>query len=427
MVRKKKTEEKEVVNIDKIPVQSSQPALSLGLVGHVDHGKTTLVQSLSGKWTDTHSEEIKRGITIRLGYADVEIYKCRQCKELPYTLTKKCSKCSEEAEFSRKISLVDAPGHESLMATMLCGANIMDGALLLISANEECPQPQTQEHLMALEIVGIKKVIVVQNKVDLVTEEEALKNYKQIKEFLKGSKYEDAPIIPISAFHKINIDALLEAIEQTIPTPQRDTTKDPLMFVARSFDINKPGTKPENLVGGILGGVLHEGMLKTGQEIEIVPGYETEVKHQKVWNSVKTSIVKIIAGGKEVEEVRPGGSFAIQTALDPSVVKADSLVGSIVGLNGKLPSTYNELMLKVSLLQRMVGAKENLVVEPIKLKEFLMMNVYSSATVGLVSEVGKDKIKCSLKRPVSAKKGARVSISRRTGQRWRLIGYAEIM
>ncbi len=427
MPRKKKIEEK-VASIDNAPVQSPQPVLSLGLVGHVDHGKTTLVQSLSGKWTDTHSEEIKRGITIRLGYADVEIYKCKDCKDPEnYSLTKKCLKCSGEAEFVRKISLVDAPGHESLMATMLCGANIMDGALLLISANEECPQPQTQEHLMALEIVGIKNVIVVQNKVDLVNEEEATKNYNQIKEFLKGSKYEDAPIIPISAFHKINIDALLQAIESCVPTPVRDSAKDPVMFVARSFDINKPGAKPENIVGGIIGGVLHEGKLKKGEEIEILPGYELEVKHQKVWYPLQTRIVKIITGGQEVEEVGPGGSFAVQTELDPSVVKADSLVGSIIGLKGKLPPIHNQLSLKVHLLDRMVGTKEDILIEPVKFNEFLMLNVYSAATVGLTTEVGKDKLKCSLKRPVCAKKGARVSISRRTGQRWRLIGYGEIL
>jgi len=85
------------------------------------------------------------------------------------------------------------------MATMLSGAAIIDGALLLIAANEFCPQPQTREHLMALEISGINNVIIVQNKIDLVDNERVLRNHQQIKDFLKGTKYEDAPIIPISA------------------------------------------------------------------------------------------------------------------------------------------------------------------------------------------------------------------------------------
>ncbi len=130
-----------------------QPEINIGMVGHVDHGKTTLVKALSGIWTDTHSEEIKRGITIRLGYANAAFYKCEKCKKLG--LSPKCS-CKGKAKLLRKVSFVDAPGHESLMATMLSGATIMDGAILLIAANEKCPQPQTREHLMALKISGIK-------------------------------------------------------------------------------------------------------------------------------------------------------------------------------------------------------------------------------------------------------------------------------
>ena len=135
-------------------VKEIQPEISIGMVGHVDHGKTTLVKALSGVWTDTHSEEIKRGITIRLGYADAVFYKCEKCKK--FSVSEKCD-CGHKGKLLRKISLVDAPGHESLMATMLSGATIMDGALLLIAANEKCPQPQTREHLMALKISGITR------------------------------------------------------------------------------------------------------------------------------------------------------------------------------------------------------------------------------------------------------------------------------
>src|SRR3989344_4742277 len=128
--------------------------INVGLVGHVDHGKTTLTERLSGKWTDTHSEEIKRGITIRLGYADCSFYYDEKNKS--YTVEPDGNK------FVRKISFIDAPGHETLMATMLSGAAIMDGALLLVAANEKCPQPQTREHLMALEIIGVKNIVIVQ-------------------------------------------------------------------------------------------------------------------------------------------------------------------------------------------------------------------------------------------------------------------------
>ena len=219
---KKSTEEQKI---------SGQPEVNIGLVGHVDHGKTTLVSKLSGKWTDTHSEEIKRGITIRLGYADTTFYKCKKCKgEEAYSISKKCKKCSSEAMPLRKVSFIDAPGHESLMATMLSGAAIMDGAILLIGANEECPQPQTKEHLMALNIIGIKNIVIAQNKIDLVSEEKAVENHKKIKEFIKGTVAENAPIIPISAIHEANINALITAIEEVIKTPKRDKTKKPRML-----------------------------------------------------------------------------------------------------------------------------------------------------------------------------------------------------
>ncbi|HIH26388.1 MAG TPA: translation initiation factor IF-2 subunit gamma, partial [Nanoarchaeota archaeon] len=176
-----------------------------------------MLQALSGKWTDTHSEEIKRGITIKLGYADAPIYKCDQHT---YSTKKQCEKCEEQ----RIVSFVDAPGHETLMATMLSGAAIMDGALLLVAANEECPQPQTKEHLMALQIEDIKNVVIIQNKIDLVTKEDAIKNSEKIREFVKGSIAENAPIIPVSAKYNVNINYIIEAIEDVMKTPNRDNT-----------------------------------------------------------------------------------------------------------------------------------------------------------------------------------------------------------
>ena len=139
------------------------------------------------------------------------------------------------------------------MATMLSGAAIMDAALLLVSADEPCPQPQTEEHLMALGLIGIKNIIIVQNKIDLVSKENAIKNYNDIKKFTKGTIAENVPIIPVSAKYNLNIDKIIEEICK-IPIPQRDLTKDPLMFIARSFDINKPGSEVKGLFGGIIGG-----------------------------------------------------------------------------------------------------------------------------------------------------------------------------
>ncbi|MBD3313162.1 translation initiation factor IF-2 subunit gamma [Candidatus Woesearchaeota archaeon] len=405
----------------------AQPMVNIGLIGHVDHGKTTLTERLSGKWTDTHSEELKRGITIRLGYADTIIRKCSKCKGAEtYTVKEKCEKCGGPTEFVRKISFIDAPGHESLMATMLSGATIMDGALLIVAANESCPQPQTSEHLMALEIIGIKNIIVVQNKIDLVKKEQALKNRDEIRKFLSNTSYKDAPIIPISAKHNLNIDILLDAIENQIPTPKRDDTKNPMMFIARSFDINKPGAKPDELVGGIIGGAVVQGKLKVGDEISMRPGRKIEKENKITYEPIRTHITALKTGGGDVESVKPGGSIGLLTALDPAIVKSDSLVGNVVGHKGKLPPVWEELDLETHLLKRVVGAKDDLVVEPIKKDEILMLNVNSAATVGFVTELYKEGFKCRLKLSVSAEPGSRVTISRRVANRFRLIGYGII-
>ncbi len=394
------------------------------MVGHVDHGKTTLVKALSGVWTDTHSEEIKRGITIRLGYADAVFYKCGKCGA--YGIKEKCEKCNVDSKPMRKVSFVDAPGHESLMATMLGGAAIMDGALLLIAANEKCPQPQTREHLMALKISGIKNTVIVQNKVDIVSEEDAEKNYEEINAFIKGTEYENAPIIPISAQQNINIDLLIEAIEKYIPTPERNPATEPIMFIARSFDVNRPGADAKGIAGGVLGGVLKQGILKVNQEIEIRPGRVVEERNTKVWKPILTKINSLKCGGNSVKEVGPGGTIGIMTLLDPSVVKADSLAGNIAGLPGKLPPVWSEFRLEVHLLERVVGAKEELKVEPIKLGESLMLNANSAATVGVVTELKKGLVRCRLKLPVCADSESRVTISRMVGTRFRLIGFGII-
>lgn len=404
----------------------SQPEITIGMVGHIDHGKTTLLSRLTGKWASTHSEEIKKGITIRLGYADAHFYKCSKCKGADaYGTNVKCAKCGSETKVERIVSFVDAPGHETLMATMLSGAAIMDAAILLVAANEECPQPQTREHVMALGIVGIKNIIIVQNKIDLVSEEEALKNYNQIKDFVKGTVAENAPVIPVSAQQNVNVNAVIMAIEEYFKTPKRDLTKDPMMFIARSFDVNLPGITVDKLVGGVLGGSLKQGILKVGDKVEIRPGRDDEGKG--VWQPVFTEITSIVSGGHQVKQAGPGGSIGIQTKLDPFYVKSDSLAGAVVGHVGKLPQVLYLLNLKPTLLKRVVGVKDDVVIENVKKGEALMLNVNSTATVGVVKELKKDIIVCPLKLPVCASKEDRVTISRRFGNRWHLIGYANIV
>ncbi|HSV42053.1 MAG TPA: translation initiation factor IF-2 subunit gamma [Methanomassiliicoccales archaeon] len=398
-----------------------QPEVNIGMIGHVDHGKTTLTKALSGTWTDRHSEEIKRGISIRLGYADVIFYKCPDCGT--YTSKPACI-CGGKAEILRPVSFVDAPGHETLMATMLSGAAMMNGALLLVAANEKCPQPQTKEHLMALSIIGVEKIIIVQNKIDIVTKEEALANYKEIKEFVKGTIAENAPIIPVSAHHDVNIDKLIETIESYIPTPKHDEKKPARMFVARSFDINSPGTEPKELKGGVLGGSIMQGRIEVGDEIEIQPGRKVELTGGKIiWEKITTKVVSLHAGNFELQKARPGGLIAIGTQLDPSITKSDGLTGRVVGKPGTLPPVVNKFTISTHLLERVVGAAEDIAVENIKTNEPLMLSVGTATTVGMVTSARSDSVDVNLKLPVCAEKNLRVAISRKIANKWRLIGY----
>jgi translation initiation factor 2 subunit 3 len=398
------------------------PEVNIGLVGHVDHGKTSLTATLTGKWTDTHSEELKRGITIRLGYADATFYQCPKCRgPAKYGTTPKCIKCFSQAKPIRTVSFVDAPGHETLMATVLSGAALMDGALLIISANEPCPQPQTSEHLKALDIVGIKNIVVVQNKIDLVSKEDALKNFKQIKEFLKGSVAEKAPIIPVSAQQNINIDALVEAIEQNIQTPKRDDKKPSLMLIARSFDVNKPGTPIPSLRGGVVGGSLIEGRLKVGDTVEICPG----IRVKESYENVKTKITGLQKALVDLEEAGPGGLLGVSTELDPFLAKSDTLSGNILGLPGQMPSSYEKITMNVNLLERVLGAKEAIKVEGIKTGDAVMLTTGTARTVGVVTSARPGSLEATLKIPICIQKGSRLAISRQIQGRWRLIGWGE--
>ncbi|KXS45053.1 MAG: translation initiation factor IF-2 subunit gamma [Methanolobus sp. T82-4] len=397
------------------------------MVGHVDHGKTTLVSALSGVWTDTHSEEMKRGISIRLGYADATFRKCPNCPEPEcYTVSKKCEGCDEPSEELRTVSFVDAPGHETLMATMLSGAAIMDGAILVIAANEECPQPQTKEHLMALNIIGIKNLIIVQNKIDLVSREQLIEHYHQIKDFVKGTVAENAPIIPVSAQQNTNVDFLIQAMEEIIPTPVHKMDKDAHLLIARSFDINKPGTPIKDITGGVIGGTLTEGSLSAGDELEICPGIKIESEGTTRWEPIKTTVTRIVAGKEPVEEATPGGLLAVGTTLDPSLTKSDTLTGQVAGLPGTLPPTHDDFTLELHLLQRVVGVSDEEEIDPIKTSEPLMLNVGTATTVGVVTSARKDVAEVKLKRPVCADIGGTVAISRRVGSRWRLIGVGVI-
>jgi translation initiation factor 2 subunit 3 len=399
----------------------SQPVVNIGTSGHVDHGKTTLTQAITGIWTSAHSEELRRGITIKVGYADAAFYKCDGCGPPEcFTTSPDCGKCGGEPSLLRVVSFVDCPGHESLMANMLSGAAVMDGSILVIAANEKVPQPQTREHLLALQMLGMKHIVIAQNKIDLVTDKEATESYAAIKKFVSGSLAADSPIIPISAQHGLNIDALIGALEDNIPTPKRNENASPLMQVLRSFDVNHPGLPSNKLSGGVLGGTLLQGSLEVDDEIEIRPGIieEGSTKAEPIVTKVKT----LMSSAGTAQKVHPGGLIAIGTQLDPFYTRSDSLVGAVLGRANKLPPVFDSLSMEVKLFDTAVGTQELVKVDKIRMQEILRLNIGTGVTVGIVTSSRDSIVDAKLKKPVCASSGDKIAISRRIGDRWRLIG-----
>lgn len=395
--------------------EMAQPEVNIGMIGHVDSGKTSLVKAITGVWTDTHSEELKRGISIRIGYADVDIHKCGKCKgNDAFTIEKICQKCKGKAEYLRTVSFVDAPGHETLMMTMLSGAIIMDGAILVIAANEECPQPQTIEHMAAITINGVKNLIIAQNKIDLVSKEEALKNYKQIKDFLAKTPYKDAQIIPTTANLRGNLSYLLEAIEKYIPSPKYPVDKPLKMFCVRSFDINKPGTKAKDMKGGILGGSIIQGKLNVGDKVEILPGLENK--------KFLTEVRDISTSKGKIKTARAGGLLAIETALDPSIVGSDKLRGQIIAVPGLMHDPVKNIEFEFNQLDR------NLINEEytLAINEQIVLVIGAMPNVAIIKNIKGKNISCVLNNSMVVEKGQKIAISKRKMLKWRLIGYGVV-
>lgn len=437
-----------------------QATINIGTIGHVSHGKTTVVRAISGVNTIKSSEEMKNNITMKLGYANTKIYRCPKCPE-PYCYQsygsqaddeKPCPNkiadpenpdneiiCHQTMLLLRHISFVDCPGHDNLMAIMLTGAAVMDAALLLIAGNMPCPQPQTSEHLAAVDIMDLNRIIILQNKIDLVfnREGEAMNNYQQIRNFIRGTKAENSPIIPISAQFKYNVEVVLQYLVSYIPVPMRDLTSNPRFMIVRSFDVNKPGCPIEKLTGGIAGGSILAGVLKVGDEIEIRPGIcsKNPETNEVTYTPIVSTVVTMRTEDNELLYAIPGGLIAVGLKVDPFLTKRDALVGNLMGHRGLLPEIFITLQIKYSLLRRLIGVRSessntsNDSIQKIAKDETLMINVGTTSMGCKVTGVNSAEgvIKVELTKGVCTSVGDKVALSRRINNKFRLIGWGEIV
>ncbi|POO04152.1 Translation initiation factor 2, gamma subunit [Trema orientale] len=426
-------------------VISRQATINIGTIGHVAHGKSTVVKAISGVQTVRFKNELERNITMKLGYANAKIYKCED-KHCPRPMCYKSYGSGKEdsplcdvpgcensrMKLLRHISFVDCPGHDFFMATMLNGAAIMDGALLLIAANERFPQPQTSEHLAAVELMGLRDIIILQNKVDLVQENVAINQNEAIKEFIKGTAANDARVVPISAQLKFNIDVVCEYIVKKIRIPERNFVSPPNMIIIRSFDVNKPGFEVDDIKGGVAGGSILRGVLRVNQFIEVRPGAVFKDKNGNTkCTPIYSRIVSLYAEQNELQFAVPGGLIGVGTTMDPTLTRADRLVGQVLGEVGSLPDVFVELEVNFFLLRRLVGVKTEASEKQGKVTkltkgEMLMLNIGSMCTGARVVAVKNDLVKLQLSSPVCTSKGEKVALSRRVEKHWRLIGWGQI-
>jgi len=430
-------------------VISRQATINIGTIGHVAHGKSTVVKAISGQSTIRYKNELERNITIKLGYSNAKIYKC---KDIPRpdcymssssgdvdTLEREWEGKTYKFEVVRHVSFVDCPGHDVLMQTMLNGTAVMDAAILLVASNESCPQPQTKEHLAAIDLMGLKHIIVLQNKIDLIKREKAQINFMEIRKFVQGTPAENSPIIPMSAQLKYNIDVLCDYLTNYIPLPIRDFTQNPKMVVIRSFDVNTPGSEVEQLRGGVCGGSLIHGVLKLDQEIEIRPGVsrrdENDPNGPERITPIRTKIMSLMSDKNQLQFAVPGGLIAVGTKCDPTLCRQDRMVGQILGTPGNLPDVYRQIEIKTHLLPRLLGVaqdentkKKDSKIKPLEKHENLMLNIGSLSCGGRVLTVKSDtnRARVGLSQSVCTQVGEKVAISRRINRAWRLIGWGEI-
>ncbi|OTF71138.1 eukaryotic translation initiation factor 2 subunit 3-like protein [Euroglyphus maynei] len=424
-------------------VISRQATINIGTIGHVAHGKSTVVKAISGVQTVRFKNELERNITIKLGYANAKIFKCDNCTRPECYISAssnkedefKCERndCNGKYRLLRHVSFVDCPGHDILMATMLNGAAVMDAALVLIAANESCPQPQTSEHLAAVEIMRLKHLIILQNKIDLVKEAQAKAQEEEIRKFIQGTVAEGCPIIPISAQLKYNIHVLCEYITKRIPIPERDFVSPPRLIIIRSFDVNKPGSEVEDIKGGVAGGSILKGVLTVGMEIEVRPGIIDKGENQQILcYPIRSKIVSLYADQNDLQYAVPGGLIGVGTKIDPMLTRGDRMVGQVLGAVGTLPDIYVEIEITCYLLRRLLGVrtegdKKGAKVQKLAKNEVLMLNIGSLSTGGKVVAIKGDMAKISLYTPVCIEIGEKIALSRRVDRHWRLIGWAKIL
>lgn len=306
-----------------------QPILNLGCLGSVSDGKSTMVKLLSGKSTQTHSKEKVRNITMKVGYANTKFWKSKKDN----TLTSSYSDVdnSETHNLIHHVSFVDCPGHHDLLEVMMSGAMVMDGGIVVVSGNESIEnKPQLKQHIITAKLVGLKKIIFILNKLDLVDKYVANERYEDLVNFLKEFDIIDPIIIPMSMSLGLGKENLIQSIIDYFPPSERRQIKTTQFMITRSFDINKNGITPQKFKPGVVGGSLISGDIQVGDEIIISPGKQKKTATGWKVKEFTTKVVSLKSEKDSLDKIYPGGLTAIGTEIDPYYTMKDKLKGNII-------------------------------------------------------------------------------------------------
>lgn len=315
--------------------ERTKPHVNVGTIGHIDHGKTTTTAAIMQVMAQTHGGDVK-------SYADIA--KGGTVRDATKTVTIATSHVEYQTA-NRHYAHVDCPGHADYVKNMITGAAQMDGAILVVSSVDG-PMPQTKEHVLLGRQIGVPKIVVFLNKVDMVDDEDLLELVEmEVRDLLNKYEYEgdDAPVVPGSALGAVegteagvnSIIALMEAVDAFIPTPERDVDKPFLMAVEDVFSIKGRGT--------VATGRIERGVIHPGDEVEILGFTETQ----------KTTITGVEMFRKLLDEGQAGDNVG---CLLRGVAKEDIERGQVLAAPGSV-TTHTKFECEVYVLKKEEGGR----------------------------------------------------------------------
>ena len=393
---------------------SIQPVINIGMLGSVSDGKSTTVYQLTGTKTQKHSSEQIRNITIKPGYANMKIY------QNDNKLLSGNSSDHVDGELIHHLSFIDCPGHYELILTMLSSVDLMQGAIVIVSAAEPIERkPQLLQHLLALKIANFSNIIICFNKLDLIPKDLALKRKRELDNLLAKLEITPKVIIPVCMNKKLGVDFLLDNIIKYMPPKIMRNDEVPQFRVTRSFDINKKYIPINNFKGGVLGGSLVKGKLKVGDTIEIRPGLINKLPNGKFkCMPLKTKILSLQTDTEKLDNIIPGGLIGIGTNIDPFYCKNDNLSGSVIGLENQLPSIYDIININFTLL---LFDKES-EWKP-KVNNDINIQIATLSINSKIIECKNNKLKIQLSKPACIDESMMIIVSTKVNKTISIVGY----